>query len=72
MELDEVPATRDVVVAVDGDEVVGYASLRFVGSEGDGAIVTFVGRTRTTPGSPAPGEEALAVRFANERVVSLE
>ena len=35
LELDQVPNTRDVVVAVDDGEVVGYASLRFVGSEGD-------------------------------------
>lgn len=34
-ELDEVPATRRVQVAVDGDAIVGYASLRFVGAEGD-------------------------------------
>lgn len=34
-ELDEVPATREVVVAVEGGDIVGYASLRFVGSEGD-------------------------------------
>jgi ribosomal-protein-alanine N-acetyltransferase len=34
-ELDEVPATREVVVAIGDGEVVGYASLRFVGSEGD-------------------------------------
>lgn len=34
-EIDEVPATRRVVVAVEADVVVGYASLRYVGSEGD-------------------------------------
>jgi len=43
-----------------------------IASEGDGAVVTFVGRTRATPGTPAPGEEATAARFANERVVGLE
>lgn len=35
MELDEVPATRRVSVAVLDGTVAGYASLRFVGAEGD-------------------------------------
>lgn len=43
-----------------------------VGNESDGAIVSFTGRTRATPGSPAPGEEEIAARFATERVTSLE
>jgi molybdopterin synthase catalytic subunit/molybdopterin converting factor small subunit len=43
-----------------------------IAGEGDGAVVTFVGRTRATPGTPAPGEEATAARVANERVVGLE
>jgi molybdopterin synthase catalytic subunit len=34
--------------------------------------VTFVGRTRETPGTPAPGQEAEAARFAGQRVVGLE
>jgi molybdopterin synthase catalytic subunit len=42
-----------------------------VATEEDGAVVIFVGRTRITPGTPAPGEEAAATTFANERVVSL-
>lgn len=42
-----------------------------VATEEDGAVVIFVGRTRTTPGTPAPGEERVATAFANERVVSL-
>ena len=43
-----------------------------IAGEGDGAVVTFVGRTRATPGTPAPGEEATAARYAGERVVGLE
>ena len=39
---------------------------------GDGAIVGFIGRTRLTPGTPAPGQEAVAARFAGEAVDSLE
>src|SRR5487761_1913823 len=38
----------------------------------DGAVVIFEGRTRSTPGSPAPGEEAEAARHAGRAVESLE
>lgn len=39
---------------------------------GDGAIVGFIGRTRITPGTPAPGQEAEAARHARRTVESLE
>ncbi|MEA2519234.1 MAG: MoaE-MoaD fusion protein [Chloroflexota bacterium] len=38
----------------------------------DGAVVGFVGRTRVSPGTPAPGQEAEAVRHAGRAVDSLE
>jgi molybdopterin synthase catalytic subunit len=38
----------------------------------DGAVVGFVGRTRSTPGTPAPGQEAEAARHAGRSVESLE
>ena len=38
----------------------------------DGAAVGFLGRTRSTPGTPAPGQEAEAARHAGRRVESLE
>ncbi len=38
----------------------------------DGAVVIFEGRTRTTPGTPAPGEEAEAARHAGRAVDALE
>ncbi len=38
----------------------------------DGAVVVFEGRTRATPGTPAPGEEAEARRHAGRRVQALE
>lgn len=38
----------------------------------DGAVVGFVGRTRETPGTPAPGQEAEAARHAGRAVESLE
>lgn len=41
-------------------------------TEEDGAVVGFVGRTRVTPGTPAPGQEAEAVRHAGRAVESLE
>jgi molybdopterin converting factor subunit 1 len=39
---------------------------------GDGAVVGFLGRTRSTPGTPAPGQEAEARRHAGRSVESLE
>ncbi len=38
----------------------------------DGAVVGFLGVTRETPGTPAPGQEAEAARHANRRVEALE
>jgi molybdopterin converting factor subunit 1 len=38
----------------------------------DGAVVGFLGRTRSTPGTPAPGQEAEAARHAGRDVESLE
>jgi MoaE-MoaD fusion protein len=38
----------------------------------DGAVVGFLGRTRATPGTPAPGEEAEAARHARGRVQALD
>ena len=38
----------------------------------DGAVVGFLGRTRATPGTPAPGQEVEAARHAGRVVESLE
>ena len=38
----------------------------------DGAVVGFIGRTRASPGTPAPGQEAEAARHAGRSVESLE
>jgi molybdopterin synthase catalytic subunit len=43
-----------------------------IATSSEGAIVVFVGRTRISPGTPAPGEEATAAQFAGERVLALE
>src|SRR5437773_499083 len=39
-----------------------------VPSVADGALVLFVGQTRESPGTPAPGEEGEAARFAGQAV----
>ena len=38
----------------------------------DGAVVGFLGRTRATPGTPAPGQEVEAAQHAGRAVESLE
>jgi len=43
-----------------------------VATPADGAVVVFEGRTRSTPGTPAPGEAAEAARLAGHAVESLE
>ncbi|MFZ9267686.1 MAG: molybdenum cofactor biosynthesis protein MoaE [Candidatus Limnocylindrus sp.] len=48
------------------------ALVREVATDADGAVVIFVGRTRVTPGTPAPGEEDAAAPFANSVVTQLE
>ena len=55
---------------IDGSRVA--ALLDSVPTDADGAVATFVGRTRETPGTPAPGQEAEAARFAGQRVDGLE
>lgn len=38
----------------------------------DGGVVVFIGRTRVTPGTPAPGQEAEAAQHAGRSVEGLE
>jgi molybdopterin synthase catalytic subunit len=45
---------------------------RRVATDDDGAVVLFLGQTRRSPGTPAPGEEAAAERFAGSEVVGLD
>ena len=44
---------------------------RALATDGDGAIVGFIGRTRSTPGTPAPGQEAEAARHQGRAVETL-
>jgi MoaE-MoaD fusion protein len=43
-----------------------------VPTNADGALVVFVGQTRESPGTPAPGEEETAARHANDAVTALD
>lgn len=45
---------------------------RTVPTNAEGAVVIFVGQTRDTPGTPAPGEEAEAARHAGQTVTGLD
>jgi molybdopterin synthase catalytic subunit len=46
--------------------------LLSVPTDADGAVTLFVGRTRVTPGTPAPGQEEAAARHAGRSVEALE
>ena len=51
--------------------ILGELSDRLAEAQ-DGAVVGFLGRTRSTPGTPAPGQEAEAARHADRSVDALE
>jgi len=61
-EISAAPLTDDLVAEL----------RRTVPTAADGALVIFVGQTRETPGTPAPGEEAEAERFAGQHVAELD
>ena len=54
-----------------GTEILAELTDRLATPE-DGAAVAFLGRTRVTPGTPAPGQESEAARHAGRAVESLE
>jgi len=54
-----------------GPSILDELAVRLAIPE-DGAFVGFLGRTRSTPGTPAPGQEAEAARHAGRSVDSLE
>ena len=58
------------------DQPFGPAILEELGerlaTDEDGAVVGFLGRTRVSPGTPAPGQEAEAARHAGREVEALE
>jgi molybdopterin synthase catalytic subunit len=62
LELRDEPIAASIV-----DELVGRLA-----TDEDGGVVAFLGRTRSTPGTPAPGQEAEAGRYAGRSVEGLE
>ena len=62
LELRDEPFAPDILAELEG---------RLATPE-DGAVVGFIGRTRATPGTPAPGQEAEAALHAGRDVESLE
>jgi molybdopterin synthase catalytic subunit len=54
-----------------GSEILAELGARLA-SPDDGAVVGFLGVTRRSPGTPAPGQEAEAARHAGRRVEALE
>lgn len=67
-----VPGPRLELTADPIDDACVAMLLSSVASEADGALAVFVGRTRETPGTPAPGQEGTAARFIGRRVEALE
>jgi len=53
-----------------GAAILGELADR-LSTPGDGGVVGFLGRTRVTPGTPAPGQEAEAARHAGRSVDGL-
>jgi MoaE-MoaD fusion protein len=54
-----------------GRTILADLSDRLV-TPGDGAVVGFIGRTRQTPGTPAPGQEDEAARHTGRQVEALD
>ncbi len=67
------PATRIVELraAPFDARILGELADRLA-TPGDGGVVGFLGRTRLTAGTPAPGQEAEAARHAGRAVEGLE
>ena len=62
IELSEAPFDHDLLAEL----------RRTVPTDADGALVLFLGQTRESAGTPAPGQEAQATRYVGRRVLSLE
>ena len=61
LELREAPFARTILAELEDR----------LATDEDGAVVGFLGRTRVSPGTPAPGQEAEAARHAGRAVESL-
>ncbi len=73
---EDAPATgsyrRIELHAAPFDETLLAVLRRTVATPADGALVLFLGQTRATPGTPAPGQEAEATRHAGRAVQALD
>jgi len=69
---DEARLVRCELTAAPIDDGLLGELRRTLPTTADGALVLFVGQTRETPGTPAPGEEAEAERHAGKRVTGLD
>jgi MoaE-MoaD fusion protein len=66
--------TARILEIVDGplaNTILADLETRLATDE-DGAVVGFIGRTRVSPGTPAPGQEAEAARHVGRAVETLE
>lgn len=72
---DEAPVERVRILEISeaglGPDILAELAGRLATPE-DGAVVGFLGVTRRSPGTPAPGQEAAAARHAGRSVESLE
>jgi MoaE-MoaD fusion protein len=66
-------ASRRILEIVEGpfDRAILADLEERLATDQDGAVVGFIGRTRSSPGTPAPGQEAEAARHAGRAVESL-
>jgi molybdopterin converting factor subunit 1 len=68
-------AARRRILRIDAEPLppdLGSRLAAELATDEDGGIVTFTGRTRVTPGTPAPGQEAEAARHAGRVVDELD
>jgi molybdopterin synthase catalytic subunit len=63
---------RIELVAEPFDDALLARLRRELATPEDGAVVLFLGQTRSSPGTPAPGQEAEAARFAGRSVEALD
>jgi molybdopterin synthase catalytic subunit len=68
---DDAPCRRLELREQPIDDALIGALRREVASAADGAVAIFLGQTRDSPGTPAPGQEAEAERFAGQPVEGL-
>ena len=74
-DIDERDASRRRILRIEAEPLphdLGSRLADELATDADGGVVTFTGRTRVTPGTPAPGQEAEAARHAGRVVEELD